>query len=261
MNNLITKQVNFHGDNLMAAKDKNTGKIYTGVSYICRGIGLTKSQKDTQVQNVQGDLVLQKGCLKFQAGVLESNNSTVAIDIDFLPLWLAKISITPKMQEEQPEVVEKLIQYQLNAKDVLADAFIKPKSENSMKIVSMLHEEIGQLISVTTDVQNRVSKLEKEDYIKPFQKKALINARTSKVFEITGGKQSCAYKDKSFRSKVYQDIFRNIKNIYNVNEYDAIPKQKFSEALKLINEYQLPLQLKYELERINEQVKFSEEAI
>lgn len=55
MNNLITKQVNFHGDNLMAAKDKNTGKIYTGVSYICRGIGLTKSQKDTQVQNVQGD--------------------------------------------------------------------------------------------------------------------------------------------------------------------------------------------------------------
>ncbi|WP_368489278.1 phage antirepressor N-terminal domain-containing protein [Clostridium sp. BJN0013] len=96
MSNLITKQVNFHGDNLMAAKDKNTGKIYTGVSYICRGIGLTKDQKDRQVKNVQSDLVLNRGCVKFGAGVFDLNNPTLAMDIDFLPLWLAKISITPK---------------------------------------------------------------------------------------------------------------------------------------------------------------------
>jgi Rha family phage regulatory protein len=138
---------------------------------------------------------------------------------------------------------------------------IKPKEIDGMKVVSLLHEEIGALISETTSMKSRVTKLEEEDFIKPFQKKALIGARTKKVFAITGGKNSQAYKNKSFRSKVYQDIFRNIKNIYNVNEYDAIPKQKFNEAMNLVNEYQLPLQLKYELEGINNQVRINEEVI
>lgn len=123
--NLVVKTVNFSGDSLIAAKDENTGKIYTGVSYICKGIGLTKDQKDRQVKNVQSDLVLNRGCVKFDAGVLDTNNEVIGIEIDFLPLWLAKITITPTMQIEQPEVAEKLIQYQLKAKDVLADAFIK----------------------------------------------------------------------------------------------------------------------------------------
>jgi len=38
--------------------------------------------------------------------------------------WLAKISITPKMQKENKEVMNKLIEYQLKAKDVLAKAFL-----------------------------------------------------------------------------------------------------------------------------------------
>lgn len=128
MGTLIRKKVDFNGDNLVAVKNNETNVIYVGVSYICKGIGLNKSQKDTQVQNVQSDLVLNKGCLKFQAGVLSNNNEAIGIDINYLPLWLAKISITPKMQDEQPEVVEKLVQYQLKAKDVLANAFIKKES-------------------------------------------------------------------------------------------------------------------------------------
>lgn len=126
MSNLTVKNVDFFGDNLAAVKSNN-GKIYTGVSYICKGIGLSKSQKDTQVQNIQNDLVLNKGCLKFQAGVIDPNNEVLAIELDYLPLWLAKISITPKMQEEQSRVAEKLINYQLKAKDVLAQAFIENK--------------------------------------------------------------------------------------------------------------------------------------
>ncbi|MDP4143229.1 MAG: phage antirepressor N-terminal domain-containing protein [Bacillota bacterium] len=126
-NDLIIKEINFYGDNLVAVKDKNTDKIYTGVSYICKGVGLSKSQKDTQVQNVQTDLVLKKGCLKFEAGVFDSNNETIAIDIDYLPLWLAKINITPSMKTGQLEVVERLIEYQLKAKDALAEVFLGKK--------------------------------------------------------------------------------------------------------------------------------------
>lgn len=123
-NQLQIKNVEFNGDKLIAIKNETTGKIYTGVSYVCKGIGLSKSQKDTQVQNVQSDLILKRGCLKFQAGVLDKNNETICIELEFLPLWLAKISITPDMIKNKPDVVEKLIEYQLKAKDILANAFI-----------------------------------------------------------------------------------------------------------------------------------------
>lgn len=49
--------------------------------------------------------------------------------LDFLPLWLAKINITPTMKRENPELVDRLIEYQLKAKDVLAEAFLSKKKE------------------------------------------------------------------------------------------------------------------------------------
>lgn len=71
MKNEITRvgHVPFMGTYLMAAQDAE-GNIWAGIAYICNGIGLNKSQKHTQIQNVQHDEVLKEGCLKFQAGYL-----------------------------------------------------------------------------------------------------------------------------------------------------------------------------------------------
>lgn len=75
MNSLTEiKSVPFMGRDLMAAKAED-GTIYAGVSYICNGMGLSKSQKDAQIQNIQKDDVLSMGCLKFQAGVFDPNNT------------------------------------------------------------------------------------------------------------------------------------------------------------------------------------------
>lgn len=128
---LIVKAVPFMGDELMAARDDKTGKIYAGVSYICKGIGFSKHEKDRQVANIQKDEVLKRGCLKFEAGVFDQNNEAIAIDNDFIPLWLAKISITPTMKKEHPEVADKLVQYQLKAQKVLANAFLHHKAPSA----------------------------------------------------------------------------------------------------------------------------------
>ena len=48
--------------------------------------------------------------------------------LDYVPLWLAKIAITPRMERETPELAARLEQYQLKAKDVLAAAFL-PQSK------------------------------------------------------------------------------------------------------------------------------------
>ena len=127
MNNLEVKRVPFMGTDLMAAKDES-GTIWAGVSYICTGLGLNKAQKDNQIEKIRKDSVLLKGCRKFPAGVFDPNNITYAVKLDFVPLWLAKINITPAMQAETPELAEQLEAYQLKAKDVLAAAFLPKKA-------------------------------------------------------------------------------------------------------------------------------------
>ena len=123
MNDLVVKSVDLFGDSVMAAKDKD-GNIWAGVSYFCKGLGMSKGEKDRQTANVQSDDVLKRGATKFAAGVFDDNNETVALRIDFVPIWLTKISITPKMKREKPELADKLLQYQLKAKDILAAAFL-----------------------------------------------------------------------------------------------------------------------------------------
>lgn len=137
------KVVPFNGTELMAVKT-NDNKIYVGVSWICNGIGFNKSQKDTQVQKIQSDLVLKQGCLKFQAGVFDPNNEMLAIELDYLPLWLAKISITPKMQSETPWIARRLVEFQLKAKDVLADAFLKRPATQTELIAMMAQQAVEQ---------------------------------------------------------------------------------------------------------------------
>ena len=49
---------------------------------------------------------------------------TLCLKLDFVPLWLAKIAITPTMQAETPELAEMLEGYQLLATYMLGEAFL-----------------------------------------------------------------------------------------------------------------------------------------
>lgn len=115
---------------------------WAGVRWICSGIGLTRHQKDRQVANIQTDKVLSRGCLKFEAGVFGPNNSALALKLDYVPLWLAKIAITPKMERETPELAARLEQYQLRAKDVLAAAFLMQTQQHDTAHPPVKHREL-----------------------------------------------------------------------------------------------------------------------
>lgn len=138
MNNLIVKDVDFEGYKLKSAQNKQTQKIYVGVKWVCNGIGLSEGQRKRQISNIQSDIVLSKGGSNLILPTDGGNQEMLCIDIDYLPLWLAKISITPKMKQNNPILVNTLIEYQLKAKDVLAKAFLYDKSENSQLFSKLL---------------------------------------------------------------------------------------------------------------------------
>lgn len=129
MGNLTVKEVEFNGDVLMAAQDKSNERVYVGVRWVSEGIGLTKGQMQNERKKIQEDLVLKQGERNLVLPTNSGEQEVLCIELDFLPLWLAKISITPKMRENSPFMVQKLVDYQLKAKDVLAEAFIKKEDQ------------------------------------------------------------------------------------------------------------------------------------
>ena len=123
---LIVKDVNFHGDMLRAAQDSD-GKIWVGVSHMCSGIGFEKDRMKNEKKKIQNDVVLRDGVKFHPIGNNIGNPTVLCLNLDYVPLWLAKIAITPTMQREDPVLVKKLIDYQLKAKDILAAAFLGNK--------------------------------------------------------------------------------------------------------------------------------------
>ena len=127
MNELEVKRVPFMGTDLMAARDEG-GTIWAGVRWMCDGIGLSKGQRDRQITNINADSVISKGAANLRLPTAGGKQSVLCLKLDFVPLWLAKINITPAMQAETPELAERLEAYQLKAKDVLAAAFLPKKA-------------------------------------------------------------------------------------------------------------------------------------
>jgi hypothetical protein len=123
VNDLEIRRVPFMGAELMAARD-NDGQIWAGVRWMCDGIGLSEGQRKRQVANIQTDTILSKGGSNLVLPTNGGLQEVLCLKLDFVPLWLAKISITPTMERETPELAERLEQYQLHAKDVLAAAFL-----------------------------------------------------------------------------------------------------------------------------------------
>ena len=116
MNELEVRKVPFMGTELMAARD-NDGQI-----------GMNKTQTNSQVEKIKEDKALMKGYGNFRIPTNGGQQNTLCLKLDYVPLWLAKIAITPKMERETPELAARLEQYQLKAKDVLAAAFL-PQSK------------------------------------------------------------------------------------------------------------------------------------
>ena len=251
MNELEIKKVPFLGTDLMAARDAD-GQIWAGVSYICKGIGLSKNEKDRQVKNVQADRVLSRGCVKFDAGVFDPNNETIAVKLDFIPLWLAKISITPTMQQETPELAEKLMEYQLKAKDVLAAAFMPDWQYGG---ASKELQAIFMLDHRTVEHEQRITALEENMVVDYSQQRTLASQVNAVVIEALGGVDSQAYRDKNVRGRTYSECNRDIQKWFRVNSRNNIPRKRFDEAVEYIQRWRPSTNMSMIIRQTNQQMK------
>lgn len=249
---MIVKNVDVMGDSIMAAKDKD-GTVWAGVSYFCRALGMTNKQRDTQVEKVRTDRTLAKGFRKFPGGVFDQNNETTAIRIDFIPLWLAKISVTDRMEQDHPELAEKLLAYQLKAKDILAEAFtpkqMPPSSvADQIKLLAQGNVEVNQRVDALTE---RVDKIELDLPVLPVEADRITMEVRRRGVAALGGKQSAAYKSRELRQKLYNNLYANLKYNFGVKTYKSIKRSQVDTAIEIVRKYEPPLFLKQEIEKAN----------
>lgn len=254
MDSLIVKPVDVLGSSIMAAQNEK-GRIFAGVNYFCNALGMTKGQRDKQVQKVQKDEVLKQGCFRLEAGVFDPSNEAITLRIDFIPLWLAKIVITDKTKQENPELADKLLEYQLKAKDILAAAFL-PKQDNTGDVqgqIKLLAQGTTELYEKVETLEERFTKFEQELPMLPDDADEVHDCLNKRVVFLLGGKESNAYRDKSLSKKVFMDAYRVLKHNFNVSRYKAIKRNQKAKAIEVIQRCEPPFFLAQQIESVNAQ--------
>lgn len=179
----------FYGDNLIALQDNATGEIYTAINSVLRGIGFTdKDQIRKRRDKWINDVVISKGVVKFNIPtqeVVTKNDTTLfdeketyCISQHKLPLALAKINITPKMKQNQPELVSKLELYQDKCADVLASVFIDHKIQSQPNLQQLI-DSLSILTQTITTMQQDINTLKESQTQKKLPEKKYSRWKTN----------------------------------------------------------------------------------
>ena len=180
----------FYGDNLIALQDNATGEIYTAINSVLRGIGFTdKDQIRKRRDKWINDVVISKGVVKFNIPtqeVVTKNDTTLfdeketyCISQHKLPLALAKINITPKMKQNQPELVSKLELYQDKCADVLASVFIDHKIQSQPNLQQLIEDSLSILTQTITTMQQDINTLKESQIQKKLPEKKYSRWKTN----------------------------------------------------------------------------------
>lgn len=144
--------------------------------------------------------------------------------------------------------------------DRLVDNYFQ-KPQKLLTQLEILQQSIEVLDRHETEIKqidNRMDKLEYDIPLYGSEADELSNHVKAKGVYILGGKFSNAYHDKTVRSKVYIDIYCQIKREFNLYgnkgrkvTYKALKRKYIKQAHKLVDSYMPPLYLKQLIESAN----------
>lgn len=142
MNTSITPtSVTFYKDEV-AAFLANDGEVYAAANNILRNIGFNEDRVKAIRKKWRDDRVISKGGRYFTLLSNGGSQDTLCFSTKILPLALAKISITPELEKSYPEVVEKLVRYQLECADVLYKHFMQKPAPTRQDVQSRVDKPL-----------------------------------------------------------------------------------------------------------------------
>lgn len=130
-----------------------------------------------------------------------------------------------------------------------------PKSTSGQ--IQLLAQGYTELEQAVTSIKDDVAELKDNTPLYGCEIDEIQHHVKRKVVEILGGKQSEAYRDRSVRGSVFQDMYRQLKREYGcVSSYKAIKRKWVSDAHDFIDCYELPRVLEEQVKEANAQLRF-----
>lgn len=122
-------------------------------------------------------------------------------------------------------------------------------------------QKIKLLAQGNVELTERIDKVDKDlqDFkadmsLLALECQRITRAKNQKVVPLMGGKSAPAYKNKSLMHKVYSDVDAQLRREFGVNTYKAIKRNQCDLAVKIIEDYVLPMYLKEEIDAENAQM-------
>ena len=235
------ERVPFLGAELLAAQD-SVGDIWAGVRWICEGIGLSIGQMQNERARIHKDKVLKQGERNLVLPSAGGDQAVLCIRLDFLPLWLAKISITPKMEYETPEVAANLERYQLEAKDVLAAAFL-PQVKTHTTAIETLRLQTQAILELDEKVTALEDKVDRQMTIDHGQQRTLQQTVARRVYE-RAAEAFPAGEVKEHAQFFFKAVYRDLKDRFGVASYRDIRPGDYLSAVAYVENWIEPADIR-----------------
>lgn len=237
------KEIPFNGDTLLGIKDEH-GQVWLAIRKVCIDIGLTEHQADRQRDNIKNDLVLSKGYSNLSIPTNGGIQKVLCISEQFVTLWLAKISLTPAMQRKNPEAVQKLLKYQLEAADVLHKAFYENEEQKSTFNAKMGLEGRIEVMAVQINNMESILEEQREDLktvmenmtLSTRQQQKLYHAAKDRINHLLGGAHSREYKLNAKR--YFINLWNGLKELYGCASYKDLNPIYYDKAFDFIREWE-----------------------
>ncbi|MDM0998653.1 ORF6C domain-containing protein [Clostridium perfringens] len=128
------------------------------------------------------------------------------------------------------------------------------KKKSSLDLLELQVKALKEVEEKVTDLDEKFEDFKEDLPLIGDEPDELVALVKQKGVEVLGGKGSKAYKDKSLRSKVYSDIWGEVKRQFGVRKYKAIKRKHFNKAKEIINKYDTTVLLAEEISLLNDQI-------
>ena len=147
------REIRFDGKEIITTQMNE--KIYVGVKNICENLGMDKTKYKNQKDKINNDCLLRGGRIFAPLMTNGGIQEVMMLELDYLPIWLAKIN--PSRFSD--ELKEKLMLYQLKAKDVLADEFLGKRKKEQPRLIEPVstiqrNRDLRELHKIKDEVDN-----------------------------------------------------------------------------------------------------------
>ena len=182
---------------------------------------------------------------------MEANNATMIEYI--IKLTTAKEMAMLERNSKGREVRRYFIKIEEKYKEQTQQTARPLSVQEQIRIIAQGNIDLEQKID---NVKQDLEQFKQDMPVLGIEENKITSAVRKAGVKILGGKASNAYNDKSLRSKLYSDIYRELKRQFDVTTYKAIKRSQCSMALSIIETYKPPIALEEQIKNCNAQMQF-----